>query len=119
LGVSRATIVNKIRCDRVFAYSRGPAGFIYPLPLLHGLARELKELRRTLALEVWGNRYAVKALEEISRAYRDMLVELVDYALRHKASLKMLNRVFYCSKLIKYRLGLNIHGYPRGLSRAA
>jgi len=59
------------------------------------LAKELKELRRAVALEVWGNRYAVRALEEISRAYRDMLVELVDYAVRHKASLKTLHRVFY------------------------
>jgi len=59
------------------------------------LAGELKELRRTVALEVWGNRYAVKALEEISRAYREMLVELVDYAVRYKASLKTLHRMFY------------------------
>jgi len=48
----------------------------------------LKELRRTVALELWGNRYAVEALEEISRAYREMLVELVDHALRYKASYK-------------------------------
>jgi len=34
------------------------------------LAGELKELRRAVALEAWGNRYAVKALEEISKAYR-------------------------------------------------
>jgi len=40
-------------------------------PWLYGLAGKLKELRRTVALEVWGNRYAVRALEEISRAYRD------------------------------------------------
>jgi len=59
------------------------------------LARELKELRRTVALEVWGNRYAVRAFEEMSRAYRDMLVELVDYAVRYRASLKTLHRVFY------------------------
>jgi len=35
------------------------------------LAREPKELRRAIALEVWENRYTVEALEEISRAYRD------------------------------------------------
>jgi len=51
--------------------------------LLCGLAGELNELRRALALEVWENRYAVKA-------YRDMLAELVDYAVRYKASLKNL-----------------------------
>jgi len=61
-----------------------------PLPLLHGLAGELKELRRAIALEVWGNRYAVEVLEEISRAYREMLVELIDYAVRYRASLKNL-----------------------------
>jgi len=59
------------------------------------LARELKELRRTIALELWGNRYAVRALEEILRAYREMLVELVDYAVRYRASLKTLHRLFY------------------------
>jgi len=69
--------------------------YIRPLPLLCGLAKELKELRRTIALELWGNRYAVKALEEISRAYREMLVELVGYAVRYKASLKTLHRMFY------------------------
>jgi len=66
------------------------------------LARELKELRRTVALEVWGNRYAVKALEEISRAYREMLVELVDYAVRYKASLKTLHRMFYSRYRSRY-----------------
>jgi len=66
------------------------------------LARELKELRRTVALEVWGNRYAVKALEEISRAYREMLVELVGYAVRYKASLKTLHRMFYNKYRSKY-----------------
>jgi len=74
------------------------------------LAGELKELRRTVALELWGNRYAVRAFEEMSRAYRDMLVELVDYAVRYRASLKTLHRVFYN----KY-IGLDIPGYPRGL----
>jgi len=66
------------------------------------LAKELKELRRAIALEVWGSRYAVKALEEISRAYRDMLVELVDYAVRYKASQGTLHRVFYNKYRSKY-----------------
>jgi len=57
------------------------------------LAREPKELRRAIALEAWGNRHAVKALEEISS--REMLVELVDYALRYRASMKNL-----CTKVI-------------------
>jgi len=67
------------------------------------LAGELKELRRTVALEVWGNRYAVKALEEISRAYREMLVELVGYAVRYKASMKALYRVFYSRLRSRYQ----------------
>jgi len=66
------------------------------------LAGELKELRRAVALELWGNRYAVKALEEISRAYRDMLIELVDYAVRYKASQETLHRVFYNKYRSKY-----------------
>jgi len=89
--------------SRVFAYSRGPPSLIYPpFPWLYGLAGELKELRRTVALELWGNRYAVRALEEISRAYREMLVELIDYALRHRASLKTLHRLFYGKLRSKY-----------------
>jgi len=66
------------------------------------LAGELKELRRAVALEAWGNRYAVKALEEISKAYREMLVELVDYAVRYKASLKTLHRTFYSRYRSRY-----------------
>jgi len=62
----------------------------------------LKELRRAIALEAWGNRYAVRALEEISRAYRDMLVELVDYALRYKASLETLHEMFYTGLRSRY-----------------
>jgi len=58
----------------------------------------LKELRRTVALEVWGNRYAVRALEEISRAYREMLVELADYAARYKVSLRIYVRGRYIEK---------------------
>jgi len=66
------------------------------------LAREPKELRRAVALEVWGNRYAVRALEEISRAYREMLIELVDYAVRYKASQGTLHRLFYNKYRSKY-----------------
>jgi len=66
------------------------------------LARELKELRRAVVLEVWGNRYAVEALEEISSAYREMLVELVDYAVRYKASQGTLHRLFYNKYRSKY-----------------
>jgi len=66
------------------------------------LAGELKELRRTVALELWGNRYAVRALEEILRAYREMLVELVDYAVRYKASQGTLHRLFYNKYRSKY-----------------
>jgi len=37
----------------------------------------------------------VKALEEILEAYREMLVELVDYTARYKASQGTLHRLFY------------------------
>jgi len=66
------------------------------------LAGELKELRRAVALEVWGNSYAVKALEEISRAYREMLVELLGYAVRYKASQGTLHRMFYSRYRSRY-----------------
>jgi len=46
----------------------------------------------------------VKTLGEMSKAYREMLVELVDYAVRYKASLKTLYNMFY--RMSRYR-------YPR------
>jgi len=58
----------------------------------------LKTLTRTVAVECYANRYARRALREIESAYREMLKEMVEYAVEHKASQSTLHRVFY-SKL--------------------
>jgi IS605 OrfB family transposase len=54
-----------------------------------------KTLTRTVVLECYANRYARRALREIESAYREMLVEMVEYAVKHKASQNTLHRVFY------------------------
>jgi len=42
----------------------------------------LKTLTRTVAVECYANRYARGALREIESAYREMLKEMVEYAVR-------------------------------------
>jgi IS605 OrfB family transposase len=59
------------------------------------LERLSKTLTRTVVLECYANRYARRALREIEDAYREMLVEMVEYAVEHKASQSTLHRVFY------------------------
>jgi IS605 OrfB family transposase len=54
-----------------------------------------KTLTRTVVLECYANKYARRALREIESAYREMLVEMVEYAVEHKASQNTLHRVFY------------------------
>jgi len=54
-----------------------------------------KTLTRTVVLECYANRYARRILREIESAYREMLVEMVEYAVEHKASQNTLHRVFY------------------------
>jgi len=46
-------------------------------------------------IEIWGDRYAVKALGEISRAYGERLAGLVDHAAGYKASVETLHKRFY------------------------
>ena len=59
------------------------------------MERQSKTLTRTVVLECYANRYARRALREIEGAYREMLVEMVEYAVEHKASQETLHRVFY------------------------
>jgi len=59
------------------------------------LEKLLKTLTRTVAVECYANRYARRALREIETAYKDMLKEIVEYAVEHKASQSTLHRVFY------------------------
>jgi len=54
-----------------------------------------KTLTRTVVLECYANRFARKALREIENAYREMLVEMVEHAVKYKASQETLHRVFY------------------------
>ena len=54
-----------------------------------------RTLTRTVVLECYANRYARRALREIESAYREMLVEMVEYAAKHKASQETLHRIFY------------------------
>jgi hypothetical protein len=54
-----------------------------------------KILRRTVILEGWVNRFGRQALREIEDAYREMLSEMTDYVLEHRASQSTLHRIFY------------------------
>jgi IS605 OrfB family transposase len=62
-----------------------------------------KTLTRTVTLDCYANRYARRALIEIESAYREMLVEMVEYAVKHKASQNTLHRVFYGKFRERYR----------------
>ena len=57
--------------------------------------KQSKTLKRTVVLEGWTNRYGRQALREIIGAYRDMLQEMIEYAVEHKASQATIHKVFY------------------------
>ncbi len=59
------------------------------------MEKRLKTLNRTVALECYVNRFGRKALREIEYAYREMLREIVDYAVEYRAPQNTLHRVFY------------------------
>ena len=59
------------------------------------LSKLSKTLKRTVVLEGWSNKVGRQALREIFEAYRDMLQEMVDYAVKHNASQATLHKVFY------------------------
>jgi phosphopantetheinyl transferase (holo-ACP synthase) len=59
------------------------------------LERQSKTLTRTVVLECYTNKFARRALREIEGAYREMLVEMVEYAVKYKASQETLHKVFY------------------------
>ena len=56
---------------------------------------EFKVLRRTVALECYANRVAGEALRGIVEPLKNMVSEMVEYALKHSASQNTLHRVFY------------------------
>ena len=59
------------------------------------MERQSKTLTRTVVLECRTNRYARRSLREIEDAYREMLVEMVEYAVKYKPSQETLHKVFY------------------------
>ena len=66
------------------------------------MSKQLKTLKRTVILEGWTNRYGRQALKEITEAYKEMLQEMVNYAVEHKASQATLHKVFYRKFRKKY-----------------
>ena len=64
--------------------------------------KQSKTLKRTVVLEAWTNRIGRQALREITGAYKNMLQEMIDYAVEHKASQSTLHRVFYRKFREKY-----------------
>uniref|UniRef100_A0A7C2Z241 Transposase n=1 Tax=Ignisphaera aggregans TaxID=334771 RepID=A0A7C2Z241_9CREN len=62
----------------------------------------LKTLTRTVVVECYANNYARRALREIAEAYREMLQEMVIYAVEHRASQSTLHKVFYHKFREKY-----------------
>jgi len=69
---------------------------------LRPLDREQKTLRRTVVLEGWVNRFCGQVLREIGETYREMLGEMLSYALEHSASQSTLHRTFYNGFREKY-----------------
>ena len=59
------------------------------------LEKLLKSLKRTVILKGWTNGIGREALREVGDAYREMLGEMTDYALEHRASQSTLHRIFY------------------------
>jgi IS605 OrfB family transposase len=56
---------------------------------------EFKVLRRTVVLECYANKVAREALRGIVEPLKNMIGEMVEYALEHNASQNTLHRVFY------------------------
>ena len=66
------------------------------------MSKQLKTLKRTVVLKGWTNRYGKQTLREITKAYKEMLQEMVEYAVEHKASQATLHKVFYRKFREKY-----------------
>ncbi len=67
----------------------------------------LKTLTRTV-VECYANRFARRALRDIEDAYRIMIVEMIEYAL------KMMHPRAHCIKCFTGSSGRAIHGYQQG-----
>jgi hypothetical protein len=54
-----------------------------------------KEVKRTVVVECYANKRARRIIKEIENAYKEMLKEMVEYALKHGASQSTLHEAFY------------------------
>ena len=48
------------------------------------MERQSKTLVKTVVLDCYANKYSRRALREIEGAYREMLVEMVEYAVKYR-----------------------------------
>ncbi len=63
--------------------------------MIRAVDQLFKVLRRTVVLECYANKIAREALRDIVEPLKNMVSEMVEYALEHNASQKTLHRVFY------------------------
>ena len=63
--------------------------------MIRAVDQLFKVLRRTVVLECYANKIAREALRGIVEPLKNMIGEMVEYALEHNASQKTLHRVFY------------------------
>jgi putative transposase len=61
-----------------------------------------RTLTRTVAVNCFGNRLARQMLRSVEDAYRRMVEEMVEYAVRHNASQATLHKVFYAKFRAEY-----------------
>ncbi|MCC6046973.1 MAG: IS200/IS605 family accessory protein TnpB-related protein [Desulfurococcaceae archaeon] len=66
------------------------------------MERQSKTLVKTVVLDCYANKYSRRALREIEGAYREMLVEMVEYAVKYRASQETLHKVFYEEFRVRY-----------------
>jgi len=59
------------------------------------LKTQSKTIKKTVAIECFTNHAGKRVLYEIESAYKKMLVEMIDFALKNKATQKILNQIFY------------------------
>jgi hypothetical protein len=61
-----------------------------------------KTLTRTVAVNCFGNSLTRRILSNAEDAYKKMLMEMVEYAVRHGASQATLHKVFYAKFRAEY-----------------
>jgi len=59
------------------------------------LKTQSKTIKKTVALECYTNHVGKRILYEIESAYKKMLVEMIEFALKNDATQKILHRTFY------------------------